>query len=108
MKLLNLVRERRCENWSSIESFLVEDYVKNPEEALRNAVEDFMKSEEGKKAIEYACGDFNWGVVAANITDEFLKPHGLMWFKNDIETVSVNQDEVLFPEIQEDVLNLEE
>lgn len=107
MRILNIVRERKCENWSTTDSFLINDDVLNPEEAMRNAIKDFMQSEQGKKSINYACGDFNWGDAMMDITDEFLKPHGIYRYQEDIETVLVNQDEILFPEIQESILDTE-
>lgn len=108
MKILNLVRERKAENWSVTDSFWVEDFVENPEEALRNAVKDFMISEDGKDGIIYACGDYNWGDAISGITDEFLIPHGLRWYNEDVITVIVNQDELLYPDIQNKILNVEE
>ena len=62
MRILNVVRERNSEGWSTIDSFLVEDYVVNSEEALRNAVKDYIQSEEGKQDVIDTNGDFNWGV----------------------------------------------
>lgn len=106
MRRLNVVRERKSDNWTAYAWFVVEDSVKEPEVALRNAVKDFLKSDKGKKSIQYACGDFNWGDAIANITDEFLHPHGLQW-SDEAETIVVNQDEILFPDIQEAVLDSE-
>ena len=108
MRVLNLVRERSSENWSRIDTFIVEDYVTNPEKALRNAVKDFMQSEDGRKAVEYACGDFNWGDAITYITNDFLGIYGLTICEQDIETVLVDQDELLFPDIQEELLKSDE
>lgn len=107
MRVVNIVRERISEEWTTTDSFLVEDRVSNPEEALRNAVRDYMQSEEGKKDIVDSNYDFNWGDVMMNITDEYLKPHGLQFCHQEIETIVVNQDEILFPELQESILSME-
>ncbi|WP_214688281.1 MULTISPECIES: hypothetical protein [unclassified Exiguobacterium] len=103
MRLVNLVRERKSDNSHVVDTFLVKDSITEPEVALRDAVKDFLMSDEGKKCVIYACGDFNWGDAISNITDEFLQPHGLVSF-NVSETIVVNQDEVLFSDIQEEVL----
>lgn len=107
MRILNVVRERNSEGWSTIDSFLVEDYVVNSEEALRNAVKDYIQSEEGKQDVIDTNGDFNWGDAMMGITDDFLAPYGLRICCNEVETIFVNQDEVLFPEIQDKVLEIE-
>ena len=80
MRVVNIVRERISEEWTTTDSFLVEDRVSNPEEALRNAVRDYMQSEEG---------------------------NGLQFCHQEIETIVVNQDEILFPELQESILSME-
>lgn len=108
MKVINFVRERNSENWSTTDSFLVEDFVKNPEEAIRNAVKDFMQTTEGKQVVKDACGDFNWGDAIMYITDDCLISHGLRRYNEDIETIIVNQDEILYPDIQNKILDIKE
>ena len=103
MRMLNVIRERKSEDWRVSDSFLVDDRVENPEQALRNAVKDFMQSEDAVEAIKYAGGDFNWGDAIMSITDEYLMPHGLRSADSDAQTVFLNQDEVLFSDIQQDV-----
>ncbi|MBQ8997077.1 MAG: hypothetical protein IJ086_07420 [Clostridium sp.] len=101
MKLLNLVRERISEDWRETDIFLVEDSVVNPEEALRNAVRDYMQTEEGKQSILNSCKDFNWGDAMMDVPNEYLNLYGIYKMVDDVETIIVNQDEILFPEIQE-------
>ena len=48
----------------------------------------------------------NWEYAMMYITDEFLKPYGICRYQEDVETVLVNQDEILFPEIQESILDI--
>lgn len=105
MKLLNLVRERESENWSTTDLFLVEDSVDNAEEALRNAIKDYLKTKEGKISIKNSCYDFNWGDAMMDVPNEYLNKYGIYRMIDDTETIIVNQDEILFPEIQESVLN---
>jgi len=46
---------------------------------LRDAVQDYINSgtEESVKALEYACGDFNWADVMSCVPDEYFKKRGL-------------------------------
>lgn len=106
MKIVSFVRERKSEIWKTTDSFLVEDYVENAEEAMRAAVKDFMNTTEGQNSVKNACGDFNWGDVMNDITDECLMAHGLQRCNKDINTIFINQDEILNPEIQDKILNL--
>lgn len=89
-----LIRERKSENQIWANNFIVEDEVKNPEEALRNAVKDYLATEEGKEAIKETCEDFNWGDVFTYIPEEFLEKYGIHYSWAS-ETSIVNQDEVL-------------
>lgn len=106
MKILNLTRERKSEGWSSSDFLLAEDYVKNPEEALREAVKDFMSSKDGKVIVGHSCGDFNWGDLINVITDEILEVHGLYRCNRDIFNITVSETEVLYPDIQNEILKV--
>jgi hypothetical protein len=76
--------------------FLYDDSkIKNPEKVVRKAVRDFLKTEEGKEAKEYACGCFNWGDVMASIPDEYFESYGIIPFGDTSINVEVEHDEVL-------------
>lgn len=107
MRIINMVRERASENWSTTDSFIIEDHVTNPEEAIRNAIKDYLETEEGKKSVEFAFGDFNWGDAMMDVKDEYFEKYGIRRCEEDVETIIVNQDEILFPEIQNEILGIE-
>ena len=107
MKLLNLVRERESENWSTTDLFLVEDSIDNEEEALRNAIEDYLKTREGKKSIKKSSFKFNWEDAVTDVPNKFLNKYGIYRLIDETKTITVNQDEILFPKMQESVLNEE-
>ncbi len=69
--------------------------IKDPEKAVREAVQDFLKTEEGKEAVEHACGYFNWGDVMASVPDEYFESHGMIPFGDTSISVEVEHDEVL-------------
>lgn len=100
---INLVRERRLPRGTEmyVDTFEVEDGVKDPEQALRDAVKQFLKTEEGKKMIEYSAGDFNWGDAVMSVPNEVWKAHGLTMVETGIQDIVVNQDEVLCEEEEE-------
>jgi hypothetical protein len=100
MRVLNLVIEDRSDIkvkkiW--VESFRVEDAVENPENALRTAVNEFLKSgsEESKEAIAYACNCFNWGDAMSAIPEAMYEKHGLTRLNGNSIDVFVDHDEVL-------------
>lgn len=90
----SLIRERKSENQIWVNSFIIDDEIEDPESALRQAIKDFLVTEEGKKAIEETSGDFNWGDIFTYVPDEFLEKRGFRrsWAS---ENLIVNQDEVL-------------
>ena len=101
MKILNLVIEQNRE-WDehvvSVVSYRISDDVSDPEEALRGAVQDFIHSntEESKSALDYACGDFNWGDVMSSVPDVYFNKRGLTpMYDNEAIDILVNHDEVL-------------
>lgn len=101
MKLVAFVRERRYRNQKFIDYFRVDDSVKNVEEAFRAAVADYLKTEEAKPDVEDACGEYNWGDAMGTVPEEFFNKHGIYTTQNeDTIEIFVNQDEILFPELQ--------
>ena len=94
MYYFTLVRERKSENQIWVNSFIVENEVKNPEETLRQIVKDYLATEDGKEAIKETCNDFNWGDVFTYIPDEFFEKYGMnrSWAS---DSMIVDQDEVL-------------
>lgn len=105
MKFFTITRERASEDWRRTDTYLIENNIQNPEQFFRNAIEEFMSTPEGKSAIEYACGDFNWGDAITYINEEILNKHGIYSVNSETENIIVNQDEVLYPGIQEEVLS---
>lgn len=95
MYYANLVRERKCEDQTWIDTFEVEDFVENPERAIRDAVKEFLDTDEGKKALSYTCHDFNWGDAVVYVPEEIWKKHGLRFRTVKSVDVVVDQDEVL-------------
>jgi len=102
-QLVALTRERKSERWSQTDYFVMEDNIKNPEEALRIAIYTYLLTEDAKDMIDYTCGDFNWGDAVMSIDEKVLKAFGIE-HKNDhkqyqlsgpIVEIKVNQDEVL-------------
>jgi hypothetical protein len=102
-KLAVLIRERRSENWRRTDYFIIQDVVVNPEEAMRNAINEFLFTDEGKKEITNSFGDFNWGDAISSVTEKDWDKFGIqMKYDNQKYTISgetieiiVNQDEVL-------------
>ena len=100
-KILNVI----IQDWSDfsnnknqwVESFEIREDVQNPETALRNAVKEFVNSgtEESEKALDYACGGYNWGDVCISVPDEIFVKHGLTRICKDTVNVFVDHDEIL-------------
>lgn len=74
---------------------------KTCEALLRKIAADFLRTQEGKKAYEDTCQDFNWGDMETYIPDEFFRSYGVTRCKGTpylcCGTISfiVNQDELL-------------
>ena len=100
MKPVTFIRERRSEREQIIDYFFVEDSIEDVEGAFRAAVAEYLKSPESKPDVEYACGDYNWGDAITTVPEEIFNRHGIHYAPDAIE-IFVNQDEVLFPELQE-------
>lgn len=102
MKTVVFIRERRSEGQFFTDYFLVEDHITDPESAIRAAVETYLKTPEGKEAVIEACRDYNWGDVFNTVPEQILNQHGIH-FTEEGYTICVDQDEVLFPELQEEI-----
>ena len=101
MRPVTFIRERRWENESFIDIFKVDDSVSNIEGAFRAAVADYLKTPEAKISVEYACGDFNWGDAMMYVPEKIFNQHGIYSVSdNSSVEIFVDQDEVLFPELQ--------
>lgn len=71
----------------------------NAEQAMRDAVQEYLETSEAKKILEYNNYDFNWGDAILNLPDEIWNKHGLHPIKNNaVITVNVNHDENMAPE----------
>jgi hypothetical protein len=75
------------------------------EATIRAVVKDFLESGEARVAVEYAGGDFNWGDALCFVPDEFFSKYGVIPVAEHSLTVKVNQDEVLYPELQKRFLS---
>lgn len=102
MKVVAFVRERAIENESFVDTFLVpnEWTIEDAERAIREAVAAFLSTDEAKTAVQYAGGDFNWGDALCFVPDEFFSKRGIVLVAEHELTIKVNQDEVLYPELQ--------
>lgn len=61
MKKVNLIRERKWENEFYVDTFEVDDSILYVEDALREAVKEFLGTDQGIEAVKETMGDFNWG-----------------------------------------------
>lgn len=100
IRVLNLVIEDRNQIPSKVwvENFYIRPEVEDAEKMLREAVKEFLASndETARKAKEYACGSFNWGDAISSIPESLFEKHGLVRMSGqDIVEVNVDHDEVL-------------
>lgn len=61
---------------------IAQDRLPEPSEAaceayLRKVICDFLQTEDGKRAYENTCQDFNWGDVETEIPDDFFSAYGI-------------------------------
>lgn len=97
-KFVNLIiNDRGNEAASMVVTYKIEDGISDPEQALRDAIKDFVTSgtEEAKSALREACGCFNWGDAIIRVPDNYFIKHGLAPFQQDAEDVFVDHDEIL-------------
>lgn len=103
-QLVILIRERDLEikKWSDM--FIISD-SSNPEQSFRDAIKDYLLTEEGSKAIKQSSENFNWGDAIMFVPERFWNKFGIKsisegenrTISNPI-TITVEQDEVLIPE----------
>lgn len=104
LMILRRVRENNRGNDIYETHFLVQDHVVNPEKTLRNAIQEFLKSDDAIPMIEYSGGDYNWGdaVTSGKKAEAIWAKHGISLLdENDILSgriviITVNQDETLY------------
>ena len=102
MKIVNLIRERREDNESWVDTFEVEDSIMNVEASFRAAVKNFLGTDQGKEEVARTMSDFNWGDAMLVIPDEIWSKHGIHRVHSNVCDVIVNQDETLCTEEDED------
>lgn len=103
-QLVVLIRKREWENAVWADYFRAEP-SENPEETFRQAVQEYLMTEDGKEAIKATSEDFNWGDAVMDVPKEQWMKHGLeplqsgdsVVIHHTIEVI-VDQDEVLIPQ----------
>lgn len=101
-KLHAFARER-FPDFRQTDYFLIDNQVSNTEQAFRNAVDEFLMTEDGKEMIEVTDGDFNWGDAIVSVPANILEHHGIQEMKDAycyenygaMNVISVSQDERL-------------
>jgi hypothetical protein len=78
--------------------------VKDPEQALRDAIKDFLDSgtEDSKNALEYANGHYNWGDAIVTVPPALFEKHGLKPLGQDTVDVRVDHNETFQAESHDD------
>lgn len=77
-----------------VDVFAAAGCVADPERALRSAVEEYLRSPEGRQAAEETGWEFNWGDALMYVPVEVFLRHGILPL--DVAEVEVHQDEILF------------
>lgn len=72
------------------------------EQAIRDAVADFLRTPEGRCIYEYNCSSFNWGDVAMSLPQEVCMRHGFSMVDSCCEDLVVDWDEELYDETTEE------
>lgn len=62
---------------------IAQDRLSEPNEAaceayLRKVIYDFLQTEDGRRAYERTCQDFNWGDAETEIPDDFFSGYGVI------------------------------
>ena len=85
------------ESTEFVVSFEVRDDIQQPEQALRETVQEFVNSgtDEAKQAISHANGLFNWGDAMTFIPDNLFMKHGLTKINKESVSVFLNLNELL-------------
>jgi len=95
MKIINLIRERKSEGEVWVDTFSVEDRVQNPEQSLRDAVCEYLRTPAEIDAIGWATGDFNWWDAIMFVPNDIWNKHGFIPLGMNAINIIVSQDEVL-------------
>lgn len=113
MYAITVIRQRQDGGNSELyySAFLIaQDRLPEPNEEaceayLRKVICDFLQTEDGKRAYEDTCEDFNWGDVETEIPDEFFSAYGVIHCSSGSDAdkflccgttgILVNQDELL-------------
>ena len=77
VNLVNIIRERPCENEEWIDSFWVDAKEVPTVDLFRAAVGDFLRTKDGIDAMEASFYDFNWGDAMMYVPQDIWKKHGI-------------------------------
>lgn len=121
MKKVNLIRNIKTSygEWTESSTYLVNKSVKCPMSSFKEAIKEFLLSEDGKDLLIVFKNMLDWGDIVFNINQSVLNKHGFyplnFSFVKNCETCSnsgthcldiiVNDGEILFPDIQREILN---
>jgi len=99
-KILNLIVQDHSNPSEKVEfvaSFRIREGTLQPEQALRDAVSEFVRSDtdEARNALDYANGYFNWGDAIVRVPDSLFIKHGLTPLRQNAIDVFVDHNEVL-------------
>lgn len=99
MKFVNLVIEDNSNLFNRkfwvFNFILLKGSVEQAEKVVRKAVQEYLKTPEGKRDMEYACGYYNWGDAIRTIPDDFWEEHGLKPINHTATDIWVDHDEIL-------------
>lgn len=103
-QLVALERERLSENEIWTDFFKVIN-SEDPEQLFRNAIKEYLLTEDGTESIKGSSEDFNWGDSVMYVPEAFWNKHGIHSVKENESvviqnpiTIRVNQDEILIPD----------
>jgi len=95
-RIVAIVRLQHEEELIGLDLFLADDEVTDPAQAARDAVAEFLATDEGKKIVERTI-DFDWGHAMVYVPEDIWRKHGLLWPVDGQQAVVVvvDQDESL-------------
>lgn len=109
---VTLIRERYSEREIWCDDFWVDANKSPSKELFQKAVEAFLMTKDGEKAVAHTCNDFNWGDAVIYVPNEIWNGFGIYPFDYrrspeemgfaptsslNITRILVDQDEVLIP-----------
>lgn len=71
----------------------------NPEQAIKAAAADFLKTERGKKALKETYGNFNYGDFVTYVPDTICKKYGFIVGDSCVTDIITDHDESLIPDV---------